>query len=58
MRRIMEPAMARPYDMHPEPQAVSLGRICLAQAIVSLSALTSTAALLAIVLPTMMSGLN
>jgi hypothetical protein len=58
VRRIMEPAMARPYNMHPEPHAVALGRICLAQAIVSLSALTSTAVILATVLPTMMSVLH
>lgn len=50
--------MASPSNVFPEPQAVSLGRICLAQVIVSLSALTSTAVLLAMVLPTMMSGLN
>ena len=50
--------MATPSHLFPEPQAVSLGRICLIQAIVSVSALASTAVLLATVLPAMMSGVN
>jgi hypothetical protein len=54
----MEPKMASPLKAFPEPQAVTLRRICLAQAAVCLSALTSTAVLLSKVLPTVMGGLN
>ena len=50
--------MASPLKAFPEPQAVTLRRICLAQAAVCLSALTSTAVLLSKVLPTVMGGLN
>lgn len=38
--------MVDPFKAFPEPHAVKLRRICLAQVIVSASALTSTAALL------------
>lgn len=46
VQRIMEPAIVDPFKAFPEPQAVNLRRICLAQVVVSVSALTSTAALL------------
>lgn len=58
VHRIMEPTMANPFEAFPEPQAVTLRRICLAQAAVCMSALTSTAVLLSKVLPTVMGGLN
>jgi hypothetical protein len=54
----MEPIMARPFKVYPDPHPVQLRRICLAQVIVSLSALTSTAVLLSKLLPGIMSGLN
>jgi hypothetical protein len=54
----MEPTMASPYKVYPDPYPVQLKRICLAQAVVSLSALTSTAVLLSRVLPGIMNGLN
>jgi hypothetical protein len=57
-RRIMEPTMANPFRAFPEPPAVKLRRICLAQAAVCLSALTSIAVLLSKVMPTMIGGLN
>lgn len=57
-RFMMEPTMVNPFEEFPEPQAVSLTHICLAQAVVCLSALTSTAVLLSRVLPSMISGLN
>ncbi|MCA6110810.1 hypothetical protein [Bradyrhizobium cenepequi] len=38
--------MASPFKVFPDPQATTLRRICLAQAIVGLSALASTAVLL------------
>jgi hypothetical protein len=44
--RIMEPTMARRLKLVPDPYIVTLRRICLAQAIISVSALTSTAVLL------------
>ncbi|MEH2535144.1 hypothetical protein V1277_005558 [Bradyrhizobium sp. AZCC 1588] len=50
--------MASPYKVYPDPYPVCLRRICLAQVIVSLSALTSTAVLLSRVLPGIISGLN
>ena len=53
--RIVEPRMAQPLKLVPDPYAVTLGRICLAQVIISLSALTSTAVLLAQVV-TVMNG--
>ena len=46
MQRIMEPAMVDPFKAFPEPHAVKLRRICVAQVVVSVSALTSTAVLL------------
>lgn len=46
MQRIMEPTMVDPFKAFPEPHAVKLRRICVAQVVVSVSALTSTAALL------------
>lgn len=58
MRRIMEPTMADPFQVFPEPHLVKLRRICLAQAIVSVSALTSIAVLLSRLVPTMIGALN
>lgn len=46
VQRIMEPTMVDPFKAFPESHAVKLRRICLARVIVSVSALTSTAALL------------
>jgi hypothetical protein len=46
VQRIMEPAMVDPFKAFPEPHAVKLRRICVAQVVVSVSALTSTAVLL------------
>ena len=57
MHRIMEPTMARPLKLVPDPYALTLRRICLAQVIISLSALTSTAALLSRVV-TVINGLH
>jgi hypothetical protein len=54
----MEPTMANPYKLFPEPQTVRLSRICLAQTVVCLSALASNVVLLSKVLPTMISGFN
>jgi hypothetical protein len=42
----MEPTMARPLKLVPDPYIVTLRRICLAQVMISLSVLTSTAVLL------------
>lgn len=50
--------MVNPFEVFPEPPAVRLSRICLGQAVVCLSALTSTAVLLSRVVPTIMSGFN
>lgn len=50
--------MVSPSKVFPDPLSVKIKRICLAQAIVSLSALTSTALLLSKLVPTMMSGLQ
>ncbi|WP_157644210.1 hypothetical protein [Bradyrhizobium sp. WSM2793] len=50
--------MVNPFKLFHEPQAVRLSRICLARAIVCLSALASNAVLLLKVVPTMISGLN
>ncbi|WP_458149334.1 hypothetical protein [Bradyrhizobium sp. UFLA05-109] len=50
--------MVSPFRGFPEPHSVKLRRICLAQAAVCLSALTSTAVLLSRVLPSMVSALN
>jgi hypothetical protein len=49
--------MARPMKLLPDPYAVTLRRICLAQALICVSALTSTAVLLSHVV-TVMSGLH
>ena len=46
VQRIMEPTMVDPFKAFPEPHAIKLRRICVAQVVVSVSALTSTAALL------------
>ncbi|MBR0906640.1 hypothetical protein [Bradyrhizobium liaoningense] len=46
VQHIMEPTMVDPFKAFPEPHAVKLRRICLAQVVVSVSALTSTAVLL------------
>jgi hypothetical protein len=56
--RIMEPTMVNLSRVFPEPHSVKLKRICLAQAAVCLSALTSTVVLLSRLLPSVMSGLN
>jgi hypothetical protein len=58
MHRIMEPTMVNPFKLFPEPQAVRLSRICLAQVVVCLSALASNAVLLSKIVPTMISGFN
>ncbi len=50
--------MVSPFRGFPEPHSVKLRRICLAQAAVCLSALTSTAVLLSRLLPSVGSGLN
>ena len=52
---IMEPTMAHPLKLVPDPYVVTLRRICLAQVIISLSALASTAVLLSRVV-TVMNG--
>lgn len=54
----MEPTMANPYKLFPEPQAARLSRICLAQAVVCVSALASNALLLSKIVPSMISGFN
>jgi hypothetical protein len=54
----MEPTMANPFNMFPEPQAVKLSRICIAQVVVCASALTSNAVLLSKIVPTLISGFN
>jgi hypothetical protein len=51
----MEPTMARPLKLVPDPYVVTLRRICVAQVIISLSALASTAVLLSQVV-VVMSG--
>jgi hypothetical protein len=53
--RIMEPTMARPLKLVPDPYVVTLRRICVAQVMISLSALASTAVLLSRVV-TVMNG--
>ncbi|TWB03669.1 hypothetical protein FBZ96_102142 [Bradyrhizobium stylosanthis] len=45
MHRIMEPTMADLSKVFPEPHTTKLRRICLAQIVVSVSTLTSTAVL-------------
>lgn len=50
--------MMNPFKLFPEPQVVRLGRICLAQAVVCLSALACNAVLLTKIVPTMLGGLN
>ncbi len=49
--------MPHPFKVFPVPPGVTLRRICLAQAIVSISALGSTVLLLSKVVPTIVSGL-
>jgi hypothetical protein len=55
MHRILEPKMARPTKLLPDPYAATLRRVCLAQALICVSALTSTAVLLSHVV-TVMTG--
>ncbi|WP_426413429.1 hypothetical protein [Bradyrhizobium ganzhouense] len=50
--------MANPFKPYPEPQAVRLSRICLAQVVVCVSALASNVVLLSKVVPTLTSGFN
>lgn len=50
--------MVDPFKMFPEPRAVSLRRICLAQAAVCVSALASTAVLLSRLVPMVMRALS
>lgn len=50
--------MVNPFKLFPEPQAVRLSRICLAQVVVCISALASNAVLLSKVVPSLMSGGN
>lgn len=55
---IMELAMMNPFKLFPEPQAVRLSHICIAQVVVCASALTSNAVLLSKIVPTLISGFN
>ncbi|WP_160300759.1 hypothetical protein [Bradyrhizobium japonicum] len=50
--------MVNPFNLISEPQAVRLSRICLAQAVVCVSALASNAVLLSKIVPTMIGGFN
>jgi hypothetical protein len=50
--------LARPLRVFPDPQGAALEHICVAQAIVSLSALISTTVLLLELVPTIMNGLQ
>lgn len=52
---IMEFAMMNPFKLFPEPQAVRLSRICIAQVVVCVSALTSNVVLLSKIVPTLIS---
>ncbi|WP_161497189.1 hypothetical protein [Bradyrhizobium nitroreducens] len=50
--------MMNPFKLFPEPQAVRLSRICIAQVVVCASALTSNAILLSKIVPTLINGFN